>query len=77
MVVMAGEDWKRDEVAAVVADYFAMMAADLAGQRVNKAEHNRVLQARTGRSKGSIEFKHMNISAVLLKAEFAGVVSGA
>uniref|UniRef100_A0A9E7ZPH0 DUF3883 domain-containing protein n=1 Tax=Bosea sp. NBC_00436 TaxID=2969620 RepID=A0A9E7ZPH0_9HYPH len=62
---MAGEEWTPEEVAAVVADYFAMMAADLAGQRVNKAEHNRVLQARTGRSKGSIEFKHMNISAVL------------
>jgi len=62
---MAGEDWTREEVAAVVADYFAMMAADFAGQRLNKAEHNRILQARTGRSKGSIEFKHMNISAVL------------
>lgn len=49
----------------MVADYFAMMADEVAGRPYNKREHNRALQALTGRSAGSIEFKHQNISAVL------------
>jgi hypothetical protein len=59
-------DWTRDEVELIVADYFAMLEAELSGHPVNKAEHNRRLQEQIGRSKGSIEFKHANISAVLL-----------
>jgi hypothetical protein len=59
-------DWTRDEVELIVADYFAMLEAELSGQAVNKAERNRRLQKELGRSKGSIEFKHANISAVLL-----------
>lgn len=44
-----------------------MLKAELSGQTVNKAEHNRGLQERlNARSKGSIEFKHANISAALL-----------
>lgn len=42
-----------------------MMAADFSGQPYNKAEHNRALQARIGRSRSAIEFKHQNISAAL------------
>lgn len=42
-----------------------MMADESAGRPYNKSEHNRALQALTGRSAGSIEFKHQNISAVL------------
>ena len=63
---MAGEDWTAPEIDAAVADYFAMLADDIAGIRYNKASHNRGLQKRTGRSRGSIEFKHQNTSAVLL-----------
>lgn len=59
-------DWALTEVEAVVADYFAMLEAELSGQKYSKAEHNRRLQQRLGRSKGSIEFKHQNISAVLI-----------
>ncbi len=59
-------DWTLDEVEAVVADYFAMLEAELSGVPYSKAEHNRRLQHRIGRSKGSIEFKHQNISAVLV-----------
>lgn len=58
--------WTLNEVEAVVADYFAMLEAELLGQKYSKAEHNRVLQARIERSQGSIEFKHQNISAVLI-----------
>ncbi len=63
---MTGTDWTRDEVEATVADYFAMLEAELSGEPYSKAEHNRRLQAAIGRSKGSIEFKHQNISAVLV-----------
>lgn len=63
---MAGADWSLDEVELIVADYFAMLDAELSGRAYSKAEHNRRLQQSTGRSKGSIEFKHQNISAVLV-----------
>lgn len=58
--------WTLNEAEAVVADYFAMLEAELLGQRYSKAEHNRILQNQVSRSAGSIEFKHQNISAVLI-----------
>ncbi|WP_417478410.1 DUF3883 domain-containing protein [Maricaulis sp.] len=58
--------WTDAENDLIVADYFAMLADDHAGRPINKAEHNRALQERTGRPRGSIEYKHQNISAVLL-----------
>jgi hypothetical protein len=63
---MGNGDWTRDEVEATVADYFAMLEAELKGEAYSKAEHNRQLQRIIDRSKGSIEFKHQNISAVLI-----------
>ena len=63
---MVGRPWSDDENQAIVADYFKMLAEDLAGHRYNKAEHNRRLQSHIGRSKGAIEYKHQNISAVLI-----------
>ena len=42
-----------------------MLADDEAGQPYSKAEHNRRLQEAIGRPRGSIEYKHQNISAVL------------
>jgi hypothetical protein len=63
---MAGDDWSREEVEATVGDYFSMLRDELAGLRVNKAEHNeRLRRLLRSRSKGSVEFKHANISAVL------------
>jgi hypothetical protein len=63
---MAGDDWSREEVEATVADYFAMLRQELAGLPLNKAEHNTNLRSvLNDRSKGSVEFKHANISAVL------------
>jgi hypothetical protein len=59
-------DWTRDEVESIVADYFSMLDAELSGRPYSKAEHNRSMQTRIGRNKGSIEFKHQNISAVLV-----------
>lgn len=43
-----------------------MLSNELVDQAFNKAEHNRSLQELLPRSRGSIEFKHQNISAVLL-----------
>lgn len=60
-----GTVWSETEVDLILADYFAMLSAELAGNPFNKAEHNRALQALTGRNHASIEFKHCNISAVL------------
>jgi hypothetical protein len=72
----AGEDpatlsrspWSRVEVEATVADYFAMLFLDLAGQPYNKAAHNRALQKLlSNRSQAAVELKHQNISAILLE----------
>jgi hypothetical protein len=61
---MAGE-WTDIEIERIVADHFAMLADEIAGRTYNKAEHNRALHSAIGRSRGSIEFKHRNLSAVL------------
>ena len=63
--VVAMADWTDAENDQIVADYFAMLAKDISGQAYSKAEHNRGLQQRIGRPRGSIEYKHQNISAVL------------
>lgn len=60
-----GTDWQADELEAIVADYFSMLVDELAGRHYIKSHHNKALQARIGRTAGSIERKHMNISAVL------------
>lgn len=62
---MATGPWTDRENELIVADYFAMLADDVAGHPYNKAEHNRRLQARIDRPRTSIEYKHQNISAVL------------
>ncbi|MCJ2183324.1 DUF3883 domain-containing protein [Novosphingobium sp. 1949] len=58
--------WSDSEIDLIVADYFAMLRMELAGEAVNKAARNRGLQQLVPRSRGSIEFKHQNISAVML-----------
>lgn len=58
-------DWTDEQNDAIVTDYFAMLAADIVGRGYSKAEHNRRLQTIIGRPRGSIEYKHQNISAVL------------
>lgn len=70
-------DWTREEVEAVVDDYRHMLIQQFYGQVVNKAEHNRRLRERLqGRSKGSVEFKHANISAVLDEMGFPTFLKG-
>jgi hypothetical protein len=63
---MSSDPWTDEENDLIVADYFAMLADDIAGRPYNKAEHRRaLLPLLNDRSEGSVEFKHQNISAVL------------
>jgi hypothetical protein len=63
----AGKDWSDKEVEGIVADYLQMLEKELLGKEYSKSEHRKVLSPNLpGRSKGSIEFKHQNISAVLV-----------
>ena len=65
-IAMVGDDWSRDEVEATAAHYFDMLRHELAGLRLSKAENNeRLRRLLRDRSKGSMEFKHANINAVL------------
>lgn len=71
---MTSQDWNRLEVEALVADYLKMLSLELAGQAFSKTAHRRALQQKLkGRTDGSIEFKHCNISAVMRDLGFPTV----
>ena len=59
-------NWSPEENLETVRAYFAMLADDLRGGPYSKAEHRRSLMRRVRRPEKAIEFKHQNISAVLL-----------
>jgi hypothetical protein len=60
-------NWNEIEVELIIAGYFSMLTEELKGNRVNKTQHRRNLhKLLNNRSEGSIEFKHQNISAVLV-----------
>lgn len=60
-------DWTNEEITAVVCSYLDMLSLELAGQRYSKTDFRNLLleQLQGKRSKGSNEFKHCNISAVM------------
>src|SRR6266404_301909 len=60
-----GLDWSDGELDFIVADYFAMLRSELSGIEYNKSAHRRSLVKLVGRTEGSVERKHQNISAVL------------
>lgn len=63
------EDWSDVEVAAIASDYFSMLEQQLRGLKIDKTAHRRALAPMlANRSEGSIEYKHRNISAVLVEA---------
>lgn len=67
---MVSGPWSLAEVRVAVADYKRMLVQELSGQKYNKTHHRRALQKLLdGRSDGSIERKHQNISAILLELE--------
>jgi len=60
------QDWTDDEVKKAVECYFEMLVKELKGQAFSKTAYiNRLLPQLNGRSKGALEFKLRNISAVL------------
>lgn len=61
----SGKPWSAAEIDLIVADYFEMLGNELSGEPYTKSHRNAELQRLTGRSKGSIEYKHQIISAVL------------
>ena len=68
---MASRDWGRLEVEATVRDYLDMLASELRGDEFNKAAHNKALRARLdNRTRGAVERKHQNISAILIELGF-------
>lgn len=63
---MSNEPWTDEENDLSIADYFAMLAEDMAGRPYNKAQHRRsLIPLLRSRTEGSIEFKRKNISAAL------------
>lgn len=59
--------WSEIEVELIISDYFQMLSKELADIPYNKASHRKgLLPLLNKRSNGSIEFKHQNISAVLI-----------
>ena len=59
--------WSNKEVELIVADYFNMLKDELTGREINKTKHRRqLIPILQNRSDGSIEFKHQNISAILI-----------
>jgi hypothetical protein len=63
------DDWTEAENRAIVDDYLAMLALECAGTSYSKTEHRNALIESMGgtRSDKSIEWKHQNISAVMLQ----------
>ena len=61
----SGTDWSDREIDLIVADYFHMLRMELLREPYVKSRRNAALQEVTGRSRGAIEYKHQNISAVL------------
>jgi hypothetical protein len=60
--------WSKSEVDLAIADYMSMLSAELLGQPYNKTSHrNALLPFLSGRTPGSVERKHQNISAVLIE----------
>ena len=61
-------NWSISEVEATVEDYFDMLRLELTKQDLEKAAHWRTLMKRLdNRSRGAIERKHQNISAILIE----------
>lgn len=67
---MALVNWSSAEVTEIVAAYFDMLDLELAGTPYKKTTFNSRVQTQTGRSKGSVDFKFQNVSAVMQQLGF-------
>ena len=60
-------NWSEAEVAATVSDYFEMLRKEMLGEHLNKKAHREQLKTQLDRrSDPSVEYKHQNISAILI-----------
>ena len=67
-ILRSGNGWDWLECEMVVQDYLAMLDHELRGAPYNKTAHRRALVPRlNNRREQAIEYKHQNISAVLLE----------
>jgi hypothetical protein len=65
------DTWSISEVQAIIESYFEMLQAELLDETYSKTDHARQLSPKLkNRSRGSIEFKHQNISAALIDLGF-------
>lgn len=71
---MSSQPWSIEEIEVAVAEYFAMLRAELSGRDYVKREHNdRARRLLVNRSRASVEYKFRNISAVLINHDHAYV----
>lgn len=59
--------WTETEIDAILRDYFEMLRLEQRGEKYNKAQYGTRLRARIDRTHKATEFKHCNISAVLVE----------
>jgi hypothetical protein len=72
---MAQSDWSDAEIAHITRDYLEMLTLELSGKDYVKADYRRnLLPFLNGRTGGSVEFKHQNISAILCENNLPFVV---
>lgn len=70
-----GLDWTKYEVALIVEDYFQMLYLEINRQPYQKSKFRKALiQKLNGRNESSIEFKHQNISSILMKYKIPYIV---
>lgn len=67
--LLTDDDWTKQELEAAVSSYFEMLKLELSNRQFVKADFRRALLPKLrGRSKGSVEKRHSNISAVLVES---------
>jgi len=59
-------DWSEFEVDLIIEDYFQMLHEEIRGVSYNKAAHRNKLSKLLNNRDKAIEFKHQNISAILI-----------
>lgn len=68
--VKGKNDWNDSEIQAAVDSYLQMLEREQLGEKINKAQENRLLrEVLTTRTQSSVEFRMQNISAVLADRE--------
>ncbi|WP_139346692.1 hypothetical protein [Sinomonas mesophila] len=65
--------WTLGEIRVIVDIYFEMLEYELSSANYVKAGYNREIQAKTGRSRQSVDYKFCNISHVLKEAGYPSI----